>query len=128
MQNRPPGRLAKRAVAIHRKLARQARRRQHVVPGALLLEARLRDTRGQTSKAETTLRRACQSAIDLKMPPFEALARFDLARMPSLSDEERRTNIERAIDLFERMGYRWHLERALALEQQIARPQERKLL
>jgi eukaryotic-like serine/threonine-protein kinase len=119
-QHRPPGHLAKRAIAVHRRLARVARRRRHVQPCALLLEGRLFEVRGQSDKAAETLARARDAAAALHMSPFEAFARFDLGRQVALPDEQRRANVECATELFERMVYPWHLERARALGSQIA--------
>jgi len=104
---------------VHRKLARLARRRRHVQPCALLLEAHLHEVEGRADVAAKTLRRVCEVAAALHTPPFEAFACFDLARQGALATDVRRRNIERAIELFDRMGYAWHLERARLLELQI---------
>jgi hypothetical protein len=61
------------------------------------------------------------------MLPFEAFARFELARSPVLADEQRLAHVTRAVDLFERMGCAWHLDHALALERHIGRFQGRNL-
>jgi hypothetical protein len=114
-----PGLVAQRALKVHRKLVRLARRYRYVQPGAALLEARLCAVRGQLQKSQKLLLRACGAATALRMPAFEAFAHFELARLSILPDVERLANVERAVELFDRMGYAWHLDRALALKQHL---------
>ena len=127
VRREPAGLLAKRTTRVRRKLVRLARRYRYVQPGAILLEARLRAGRGQADDSKTLLVGACDTALALDMPPFEAFARFELARLAVLPDEERLANVRRAVELFDRMGYAWHLDHALALERHIAGFQARNL-
>jgi len=129
VQHRPPERrLVRRAKAAHRKLAGLARRRRHVEPGALLLEAHLQTVRGRADSATKTLERVCEVSAALRTAPFEAFARLELARQGALAGEVRRRHIERAIELFDRMGFAWHLERARTLGLQIGAAQRGRSL
>ena len=126
IRREPNGLLAKRVGRVHRKLVRVARQHRYVQPGALLQQARLRALRGNANESKILLVRACDSATALGMPPFEAFARFELGRLPVLPDEERLANVRRAVELFDRMGFAWHLDHASALERHIAGFQARK--
>jgi serine/threonine protein kinase len=124
----PSGPLAKKAAGAGRKLVRFARRYRYVQPGAILLEARLRGVRGQADDCKKLLLQARDLAVTLDMPPFEAFARFELARLPDLPDDERLANVERAVELFERMGYAWHLDHASTLARHLVGPQTRNFV
>jgi eukaryotic-like serine/threonine-protein kinase len=127
IRRQPSDLLAKTARRILRKLVRLAGRYRYLRPGTLLIEARVRALRGQIESCKRSLERACDEAVTLRMLPFEAFARFELARSPVLADEQRLAHVTRAVDLFERMGCAWHLDHALALERHIGRFQGRNL-
>jgi hypothetical protein len=122
-----PGRLAKISARIRGKLVRLARRYPYVQPAAILFEARLLAARGKADRSKKLLAQAADTAAGLDMRPFEAFARFELARLPVQPDDERLVNVNRAVELFDRMGLTWHLDHALALERHIAGFQARNL-
>ena len=127
IRRQPSDRLAKTGRRILRRLVRLARRYHYLRPGALLVEARTRGLHGQAENCRKLLEHACDEAVTLRMRPFEAFARFELARSPVLPDEQRLDHVTRAVDLFEQMGCAWHLDHALALERHIGRFQTRNL-